>query len=64
MFMLSHHSLSFKNELLITLLYTSASYSLPLGWIVKLTPICQLSSSLVLTLYQTNATDINPWTAD
>jgi len=32
--------------------------SLPLGWVVKLTPIRQLSSSLVLNLYQTNATDI------
>jgi hypothetical protein len=32
--------------------------SQPLGWVVKLTPIRQLSSSLVLNLYQANVTDI------
>jgi len=51
---------SITDELLIIILYYCIRQlpSLPLGWVVKLTPIRQLSSSLVLNLYQTNATDI------
>jgi len=50
--------LLFKMNYLSLYYYISQLSSLPLDWVLKLTLIRQLSSSLVLNLHQTNATDI------